>query len=89
MDKLDVNAAIKWRTIGTKLGFHTAELDGIQSKPTLLTEAPASYLSEVLSQWLQWAPDSTNKRNYATLEALQSAVRRAGLGRVADDLKIL
>lgn len=87
LDQLNVHAS-KWRMIGTNLGFRTAELDGIQSKPTLITEAPGSYLSEVLNQWLQWAPDPTNKRNFATFEALQSAVRRAGLARVAANLKI-
>lgn len=81
----------KWRTIGTNLGFHPSELDGIQSKPMLFSEAPGSYLNELLTQWLQWAPDPADrasKRSFATLGALQSAVRRAGLGRVAADLKI-
>ena len=87
LDQLNVHAS-KWRMIGTNLGFRTAELDGIQSKPTLIPEAPASYLNEVLTQWLQWAPDPASKRNFATLEALQSAVRRAGLARVAATLKI-
>ena len=44
-----------------------------------------------LFKWLQWAPDPADrasKRSFATLGALQSAVRRAGLGRVAADLKI-
>ena len=89
-DHLNPHAA-KWRTIGTNLGFHPAELDNIQSKTMLIPEAPSSFLNELLSQWLQWAPDPANrasKRNYATLGTLQSAVRRAGLGRVAAELKM-
>jgi hypothetical protein len=91
LDKLNVHAS-KWRTIGLNLGFHSAELDNIQCKLTLIAEAPSSYLSDLLSQWLQWAPDSSSgasKRNkYATLEDLQSAVRHAHLARVAEELKI-
>ena len=87
LDQLNVHAA-KWRMIGTNLGFRAGELDSIQSMPTLIMQAPASYLNELLTQWLQWAPDPASKRNYATFGALQSAVRRAGLPRAAAELKI-
>ena len=83
--------AAKWRIIGTHLGFHQGELDNIQSNPMLLTQGPPlSYLSELLSTWLQWAPgDGRGSKDFATLEALKDAVSQAGFGRTALDLTII
>ena len=81
--------AAKWRKIGIYLGFGANELDTIQSKPALFTEAPTSWLSEMLSQWLQWAPgDSRGSTNFATLEALKTALDQAGLAATAHNLKV-
>ena len=81
--------AAKWRDIGIYLGFTTNELDIIQSKPALQTEAPTSWLQEILSQWLQWAPgDSRGSTSFATLENLKTALSRAGLGATAHHLKV-
>ena len=64
------------------------ELQNIEATPTLLTSAPSSYLDKMLSVWQQWAPgDARGSSSYATLEALVSAVDRAGLGRAAQELK--
>ena len=86
--KLNEHAS-KWREIGTYLGFRPGELDVIQSKPLLLTGAPGSWLSQLLSDWFQWAPgDGRGSTAYATLSALKTAVDRAGLGRTAAELTI-
>ena len=82
--------AAKWREIGIYLGFGTNELDIIQCKPALYTGAPTSWLQEIISQWLQWAPgDSRGSTSFATLENLKTALRHVGLGATAHDLKIM
>jgi hypothetical protein len=77
----------KWRDIGRGLGFHSHELDAIQSQPLLIPTAPTSYLNEMLSSWQQWAPgDDRGSTSYATLESLRTAVDKAGLGLTAQEL---
>lgn len=78
--------AAKWREIGIYLGFLDGELDNIQSKPLLMTNAPDSWLSAMLSEWLQWAPGDS--RRFATLEGLNIALRDTGLAATAHDLSI-
>ena len=81
--------AAKWREIGIYLGFSANELNVIQSKPALFTEAPTSWLQEILFQWLQWAPgDSRGSTSFATLENLKTTLSRAGLGATAHHLKV-
>ena len=64
-----------WRKIGLALGFFPNELDNIQSTPTLMT--PSSYLSQMIENWLQWAPDDgRGSKNYATFEGLRDALTR-------------
>ena len=77
----------KWRAIGLPLGFLPTELDNIRDRPLLLSNAPTSWLSAMLSEWLQWAPgDSRGSTSFATLEGLKDALREAGLGAAAHDL---
>ena len=86
--QLKIHAA-KWREIGFCLGFFSGELDRIQASPTLLMDAPFSYLRSVLSQWMQWIPgDDRGSANFATLEDLQRALSDAGLVVAAYDLHI-
>lgn len=67
------------------MGFRPGELDNIQGSATHGT--PEIYLSKLLEVWLQWAPgDTRGSKSIATLGALQAAVRKAGLGRVAAQL---
>ena len=81
--------ATKWRDIGNNLGFQQGELDSIQGAPLLLAGAPCSWLSAMLSKWLEWAPnDQRGSGQYATLEALKDAVSKADLGRTAESLMI-
>ena len=55
----------------------------------LLLTAPESYLYTLLEEWLQWAPgDNRGSKNFATLEALQRAMSKSGLGSAATELRI-
>ena len=74
-----VPCATKWDIIARYVGFHDYEIDSIKSNPTHLYGAPQSYLRPLLSQWVQFSPpDSRGSKDVATLEALKSAVDRAG-----------
>ena len=78
----------KWEEIGERLGFSSLRLQNIRDMPSLFNSAPSSYLRQMLCEWQQWAPgDARGSSSYATLEALVSAVDRAGLGRAAQELK--
>ena len=71
------------------LGFKKYEIQNIQAKPLLLTNAPRSYLSNMLESWSHWAPgDARGSKDFATLEALKSAINRAGFGDIALKLTI-
>ena len=79
--------AVKWREIGTYLGFRPGELDNICGHA--LRMSPTDWLQEMLAQWLQWAPaDGRGSNNFATLEDLKTALYQAGLGATAHDLNI-
>ena len=88
LSQLKTHAA-KWRDIGTYLEFCQGELDTIASKPNIQQQAPVSWLSAMLAEWLEWAPgDERGSNNYATLSGLKSAVREADLGRTAEELTL-
>ena len=54
----------------------------------LLMQAPESFLSEMLSQWLQWAPgDGRGSTGFATRESLRAALLRANLGQLAQQFQ--
>ena len=81
--------ASKWKEIGLFLGFRINELSEIQSRPFLFTGAPRSWLQMLIAEWLKWTPgDTRGSTEYASLSALKSAVDRAGLGRIASELKL-
>ena len=85
-DKLRTHAH-KWKDIAHGLGFLASELKNIEADPTNLINAPASYLYAMLDSWLQWAPgDDRGSRDYATVRSLSTAVDKAGLGVLAQDL---
>ena len=81
--------AAAWKEIGTYLGFTQGQLDNIQANQFLAMNSPASWLSAMLAQWLQWAPgDSRGSTSFATLENLKTALNQTGLGATAHDLGI-
>ena len=85
------NHAAMWRMIGTFLGFTPGELDNIQANPQSVAavNSQISYLSDMLTKWLQWAPgDCRKSTSFATLESLKNALSLAGLGAAAHDLRI-
>lgn len=71
----------EWKSIAIYLGFTGSELKVIEAKPLLLVGAPNSWLNEMLSEWLQWAPgDARGSTKSATLEGLRDALDKAGIG---------
>ena len=81
--------ASHWRTIGEGLRFTLEELNNIEARPLLLQRAPASWLSAMLAEWLQWAPgDSRESKDFATIEALKFALQEAGLAAAASGLQL-
>ena len=82
--------AAKWKDIGTYIGFSQGELRNIQANPMLLMEEPPrSYLNYMVSEWLQWAPgDARGSAHFATLQALKSAMDKAGLAKAAKHLYV-
>ena len=87
-DKLKDRAA-NWRDIGKELGFKEGEMNNIQSNLVLLTQSPPnSFLREMLSQWLQWAPgDGRGSTGYASKESLRAALLRTNLGQLAQQFQ--
>ena len=78
----------RWRDIGRALRFKEGEMNIIQSNPMLTASAPNSYLEEMLSQWLQWAPgDGRGSTGFATKESLHAALLQANLGQLAQQFQ--
>ena len=83
------NHASKWREIGIHLGFLLSELSNIEARPNLMQSAPTSWLSALLEEWIQWAPeDSRGSTDFAKMEDLKNALKQAGLAATAHDLKL-
>ena len=77
--------AANWKDIGEALGFKEGEMNNIESRPKLYMQAPESFLREMLSQWLQWAPgDGRGSKGFATRESLRAALLEANLGDLAE-----
>ncbi len=80
-----VPCAAKWDTIARYLGFHEHEINNIGYKQG----DPESYLGPMLSRWVQFSPpDARKSEDVATLEALKSAVDRAGFAADAKKLTL-
>ena len=79
-----VPCAPRWESIATNLRFQSHEIESIQSNMM-----PEACLRKVLSQWMQWAPgDARGSVDRATLEALKTAVDKAGYGKIAEGLTL-
>ena len=76
-----------WLEIGMALGFTPPELNQIRKNPMLLTTAPKSFLTELLSLWIQWP--TVDHPTKPTLEALCEALRSSlvGLGQLAEEVE--
>ena len=78
----------KWREIGKALGFKEQELDAIEFNNQLRLSASKRCLSELLSQWLQWAPgDGRGSKEVATKKTLCNALFKINLGRLAQEFE--
>ena len=78
-------AAPKWKEIGRALGFRERELDCIPYRTTSHASPHVEYYSELLSQWLDWAPPEPHY--FPTLDRMVSALRVVGKERLAYDLE--
>ena len=83
--------ADRWQDLGTELGFKNTELVTIQANPMLLLQSPPkSYLRQMLSQWLQWAPgDARGSPDFANSLMLYNALLKINLASFAYDLDSL
>ena len=77
----------RWRDIGMELGFTQPELNQIGKNPMLLTTAPKSFMTELLSQWVQWPTKDHPK--VPTLGALCDTLRSSlvRLGSLAETVE--
>ena len=77
-------AAPQWQDIGIHLGFKASELRLIEVRPLLIPEGAPGFYREMIAQWLEWAPPNHPQ---PTVEALASALRKAGRERLALELE--
>ena len=81
--------AAKWKEIAQGLLFLPGEIDNIQANQMNHTNAPMSYMSAVLNEWMNRCPgDARGSTDVATLEELASAVSSAKYGRIAYTLNL-
>ena len=59
-------------------------MNSIQSRPMLMAQAPESYLREMLSQWLRWAPGDGRG---STGESVHATLLSVDLGQLAQQFK--
>ena len=48
--------ASRWKAFGLQLGLLSGDLDTIAATPLLIPGAPAAFLQEVLTRWMNRAP---------------------------------
>jgi hypothetical protein len=81
--------AASWDDIAKHLGFKGHEIANIKADPLKLLSAPGSYMDGVIEKWSHWAPrDARGSEDYSTLEALRTAVDKAGYPDIALKLKL-
>lgn len=79
--------ALHLKDIGHALGFSLAEMGNIEGRPLLMGNAPTSWLSEMLLEYLHWKlRDARRSPNYANLTDLKTALRKAKLNDTAKSL---
>ena len=63
-------------------------MDNIEGRPFLMRLAPNSWLGEMLTQWLEWAPgDGRGSVGFATKEVLRAALLKANLGQLVQQFQ--
>jgi len=76
-------AAPEWEEIGLALGFLYDELTTIEQNPLLKPKGSTGYITEMLNQWLKWAPP---KHEWPTLSALAVALQKTKYEHIAAKL---
>lgn len=74
----------KWKDIGLALGFLYDELTTIEQKPLLIPKGSTGYITEMLNQWLKWAPP---KHKWPRLSALEAALQECECENLAAKLR--
>ena len=81
--------AASWEDIAKYLGFKAHEVANIRADPLKQVNAPGAFMDSTVDRWSHWAPgDSRGSKDYATLEALITAVDRAGFAVIAQKLTL-
>ena len=81
--------ADKWEKIAIGLRFKADEIRRIKCDPMNIAGGSEACLGAVLADWLQWIPgDARGSKKKATLEALKTAVSKAGFGVIAKKLTL-
>jgi len=75
--------ASQWQLLGLKLGFSSGNLKNIQNDPLLISQGAIGYLTELLAQWLKWAPP---KHSLPTIDSLAAALQGVKEERLAYEL---
>ena len=82
--------ADKWEMIAIGLRFTGDEIRSIKHDLMNITGGPRACLGAILTDWMQWFPgDTRGSKDRATLEALKTAVSKAGFGVKAKDLTLI
>ena len=78
-----LSVAMRWRDIGSHLGFSDKEMDIIHQQKT---DNENQCLYELLDQWLEWYPgDSRGSTSFPTYSRIQKVLVDIGFGNVARD----
>ena len=78
-----------WDDIAKYLGFEANEIDNIRADPLAQINVPGSFMDTIVAKWSLWAPgDYRGSTDFATLEALKTAVDKAGAADIAQSLTL-
>lgn len=81
--------ADRWEKIAIGLRFTSDEIRNIKYSLMNVADGPTACLGAVLADWIQWAPgDARGSIDRATLEALKTAISKAGFGVIANELTL-
>ena len=79
----------KWEMIAVGLRFTHSEIESIKLDPKNVMGGPTACLTDVIHQWMQWCKgDARGSKDKPTLEALKTAVHKAGFLAIAVELNL-